>query len=158
MDTTHPREIDRWLGSYSEDHRDPINQVIHLVCVPLIAWSVLALLWTLPVPAMLGRPGFWAGMAMFLSLIYYWRLSRPLGLGMLVAFLVLGILTHLLFGLIGLWLAWLALGVFVTAWIGQFIGHMIEGRRPSFLTDLQYLLIGPLWTLSKLFRVLRLGW
>lgn len=158
MDTTHPREIDRWLGSYSEDHRDPVNQVVHLVCVPLILWSVLALLWTLPVPAMLGRPGFWAGMAMFLSLIYYWRLSRPLGLGMLVAYLVLGLVTHLLFGLMGAWLAWLALGVFVAAWIGQFIGHKVEGRRPSFLTDLQYLLIGPLWTLSKLFRVLRIRW
>lgn len=158
MDTTYPREIDRWLGSYSEDHRDPINQVIHLICVPLILWSVLALLWSLPVPALLGRPGFWAGMAMFLSLLYYWRLSRPLGLGMLLAYLVLGMVTHLLFGMMGMWLAWLAMGVFVTAWIGQFIGHMIEGRRPSFLTDLQYLLIGPLWTLSKLFRVLRLRW
>jgi uncharacterized membrane protein YGL010W len=158
MDTTYPREIDRWLGSYSEDHRDPINQVIHLICVPLILWSVMALLWSLPVPALLGRPGFWAGMAMFLSLLYYWRLSRPLGLGMLLAYLVLGIVTHLLFGMMGMWLAWLAMGVFVTAWIGQFIGHMIEGRRPSFLTDLQYLLIGPLWTLSKLFKVLRLRW
>ena len=158
MDTTHPREIDRWLGSYSEDHRDPVNQVIHLVCVPLILWSVLALLWTLPVPAVLGRPGFWAGMAMFLSLIYYWRLSRPLGLGMLITYLVMGMVTHLLFGLLGAWLAWLALGVFVAAWIGQFIGHRFEGRRPSFLTDLQYLLIGPLWTLSKLFRALRLSW
>ena len=50
----------------------------------------------------------------------------------------------------------LAIGVFVVAWIGQFIGHKIEGRRPSFLTDLVYLLVGPLWTLSKLYK--RLGW
>jgi uncharacterized membrane protein YGL010W len=58
----------------------------------------------------------------------------------------------------GAWLLWLAAGVFVIAWIGQFIGHMFEGRRPSFLTDLQYLLIGPLWTLSKLFTALRIRW
>ena len=158
MDTTHPRPIDRWLGSYSGDHRDPVNQVIHLVCVPLILWSVLALLWALPVPSMLGRAGFWAGVAMFLSLVYYWRLSRPLGFGMLLAYIVLGLVTHLLHGLLGMGLLWLALGVFVIAWIGQFIGHMVEGRRPSFLTDLQYLLIGPLWTLSKLFRALRIRW
>jgi uncharacterized membrane protein YGL010W len=46
-------------------------------------------------------------------------------------------------------LAWLAVIVFVVAWVGQFIGHKIEGRRPSFLTDVQYLLIGPAWLMSK---------
>ena len=50
----------------------------------------------------------------------------------------------------------LAIGVFVVAWIGQFVGHHIEGRRPSFLTDLTYLLIGPIWVLNKLYR--KLGW
>ena len=49
-----------------------------------------------------------------------------------------------------------AAGVFVVAWVGQFVGHHIEGRRPSFFTDLKYLLIGPLWTLDKLYR--KLGW
>jgi uncharacterized membrane protein YGL010W len=49
-------------------------------------------------------------------------------------------------------LLWLAIGVFVVAWIGQFIGHVIEGRRPSFFTDLAYLLIGPAWLTGKLMR------
>ena len=31
------------------------------------------------------------------------------------------------------------------AWIGQFIGHKIEGAKPSFFEDLQFLLIGPAW-------------
>jgi uncharacterized membrane protein YGL010W len=45
--------------------------------------------------------------------------------------------------------------VFVVAWIGQFIGHIYEGHRPSFLTDLVFLLVGPMWTLRKLYQ--RLG-
>lgn len=149
------RPVERWLGNYAGDHLNPTNQTIHLICVPAIVWSVLALIWLIPVPVWLGRPGFWAGVVMALTLIYYWRLSRPLGLGMVVAFVLLAVLTHLLHQRLGGDLLWLAVSVFVVAWIGQFIGHSIEGKRPSFFTDLAYLLIGPLWTLSKLYH--RLG-
>jgi uncharacterized membrane protein YGL010W len=45
-----------------------------------------------------------------------------------------------------------SLGVFVIAWIGQFIGHKIEGKKPSFFDDLRFLLIGPLFVLSFLYR------
>ena len=57
-------------------------------------------------------------------------------------------------------LLWLAVGVFVVAWIAQFVGHskLFEGRKPSFFTDLRYLLIGPAWVLSKLYRKLGWGW
>jgi len=55
-------------------------------------------------------------------------------------------------------LLWSAIGVFVLAWVAQFVGHEFEGKRPSFLTDLVYLLIGPLWLMSKLFRRLGLHW
>lgn len=158
MNATHEhsdprREVDRWLGSYSEDHRHPANVLIHWICVPLILWAVIALLWVVPVPALLGRPGFWAGMAMVAALAFYLRLSRPLCLGMFVAFVALGMLTETLYRALGpAWLAWLALGVFVTAWIAQFVGHHVEGRRPAFFTDLAYLLIGPAWLVAKVMR------
>lgn len=158
VDTPDPRRpIDRWLFSYSGDHVNSTNQLIHLVCVPAIVWSVTAALWVVPVPPALARPGFWMAVGMFLAWAWYWRLSRPLALGMLVAFLAFGFLNRWLY----LWLGasgllWLAVAVFVVAWIGQFIGHKIEGRKPSFLTDLSYLLVGPLWTLDKLYR--KLGW
>ncbi|MBW8811416.1 MAG: DUF962 domain-containing protein, partial [Lysobacter sp.] len=83
--------------------------------------------------------------------------SRKLGLGMFVQFGVFAWITHwiaLSFGLTVL--LWSAVGVFVIAWIAQFIGHKIEGKKPSFLTDLTYLLIGPAWVLAKLYR--KLGW
>ena len=151
------RPIDRWLGSYSGDHENATNQLIHVVCVPLIVWTVTALLWVIPVPAALARPGLWMALAAFGAWLFYWRLSRPLAIGMLLLFVAAGFLNRWLMHVLGpMGLLWLAVGVFVVAWIGQFIGHHIEGRRPSFFTDLQYLLIGPLWTLDKLYR--KLGW
>jgi len=149
------REVDRWLGNYSQDHRNPTNVLIHWICVPLILWTGIALLWVVPVPAVLGRPGLWAGVAMFFALSFYLRLSRPLGFAMLAAFVLLGAITEILFRALGPGLLmWLAIAVFVLAWIAQFIGHRIEGKRPSFLTDVAYLLIGPAWIVAKLMRKL----
>ena len=147
------REVDRWLGNYSEDHRNPANILIHWICVPLILWTVIALLWVVPVPAMLGRAGLWAAVTMFAALSFYLRLSRALGLAMFVAFVVLGLITEALYRSLGpSMLMWLAIGVFVVAWIAQFVGHKVEGKRPSFLTDLAYLLIGPAWIVAKIMR------
>jgi len=147
------REIDSWLGNYSEDHRNPVNVLIHWICVPLIVWSVIALLWIIPVPAFLGRPGFWAGMGMFAALVFYLRLSRALCAAMFVTFVALGVITEALYRVLGpTLLMWLAIAVFAAAWIAQFVGHGVEGRRPAFLTDLAYLMIGPAWIVAKLMR------
>ena len=151
------RPIDRWFASYSGDHRNATNQWIHVLCVPAILWSVIALLWCIPSPGTWFRAGFWAGIAMFAAWMFYYRASRKLGVGMLVVFVALGWLTRWLHDGVGTTiLLWLAVAVFVVAWIGQFVGHKIEGRKPSFLTDLTYLLIGPAWVLAKLYR--KLGW
>jgi len=153
----HDRPIDRWFASYSGDHRNARNQLIHVVCVPAILWSVIALLWCIPSPGTWFRAGLWAGLAMFAAWAFYYRASRKLGLGMLVVFVLLGWLTRWLHDSLGTTnLLYLAVGVFVVAWIGQFVGHRIEGRKPSFFTDLTYLLIGPAWVLAKLYR--KLGW
>ena len=155
--TPSERSIDRWFSSYSSDHRNTTNQWLHVVCVPLILWSVIALLWCIPVPGSLFGPGAWAALVMFMAWSFYYRHSRTLGMGMLLIFVLFSWATrwlHMELGTIGL--LKLAIGVFVVAWIGQFVGHHIEGRRPSFLTDLTYLLIGPIWVLNKLYR--KLSW
>ena len=151
------RPIDRWFASYSGDHRNETNQLIHVICVPAILWSVVALLWCIPSPGTLFRQGLWAALAMFGAWMFYYRASRPLGFGMLATFVLMGFFTRWLHETLGLTgLLYTAIGVFVVAWIGQFVGHKIEGRKPSFLTDLTYLLIGPAWVLAKLYR--KLGW
>lgn len=153
------RSVNEWFGNYSRDHQHPVNRLIHWVCVPLILWAAIAALWTIPVPPALGRPGFWAGMAMVGAMAFYLRLSKRLGFAMLLLFVVLGVITELLFrGLGAQSLLWLAGGVFVLAWIGQFIGHLIEGARPSFFTDLAYLLIGPAWLTGKVMRRLHISY
>src|SRR5690606_31375886 len=118
-------------------------------------WSVIALLWCIPAPGTLFKPGFWAGLAMLAATLFYYRQSRPLGLGVLAMFVLMALLSMYLFQTYGVGtLLWAGIGVFVVAWIGQFIGHVYEGRRPSFFTDLTYLLVGPAWVLSKLYRKL----
>ena len=151
------RSIDRWFASYSGDHRNSTNQWLHVVCVPLILWSAIALLWCIPVPGTLFGPGAWAALVMFMTWSFYYRHSRTLGMGMLLIFVLMSWATRWLHSELGtMGLLILAGGVFVVAWIGQFVGHHIEGKRPSFLTDLTYLLIGPIWVLNKLYR--KLGW
>lgn len=157
MDMSAARPIDRWFASYSGDHRNPVNQAIHVVAVPAILWSAIALLWCVPPLLPWFQHGIWAALAMFGTWAYYNRLSRPLGIGMLMLFFVAGCICRLLEDRLGIpLLLRIGIGVFVLAWIAQFIGHRIEGRRPSFLTDLTYLLIGPIWVLAKLYR--QFGW
>ena len=147
------RRIDELLSSYSNDHQNTNNQLMHLLCVPLIVWTVTALLWCIPVPGSLLKPGFWFAFALFFTWMYYWKLSKPLALGALLGFVAFGFINYTLasrFGIAGL--LKVAGAVFVLAWIGQFIGHIWEGKRPSFFTDMVYLMVGPLWTLNKLYK------
>ncbi len=155
------RPIDRWFAHYSADHRNDANQWIHVFAVPLILWSVIALLWCIPAPGSWFLPGIWAAMAMFAAWLFYYRASRAIGFGMLLVFVAMAWVTRALQEALGTQgLLWLAVGVFVVAWIAQFVGHskLLEGKRPSFLTDLRYLLIGPAWVLAKAYRRLGLQW
>lgn len=153
------RDVNSWFDSYSADHRNPVNRLIHWLCVPAILWTVIAALWVIPVSPSLGRPGFWCALVMVAAFTFYWRLSRPIGIAMLLVFVLLGVLTEWLYRDLGPHrLLPLAAVVFVVAWIGQFVGHLVEGRRPSFLTDLAYLLIGPAWLAGKLLRKLRVAY
>ncbi|MFK2901076.1 DUF962 domain-containing protein [Dyella jejuensis] len=147
-----------WLDCYSDDHRHPINRLLHWICVPLIVWSVIALLWTVPVPQTLARPGSWAVLAIVLAFTWYWKHSRRLGATLLIALAALALFSAWLFQQWGpAQLRWLAIAVFAVAWIGQFAGHLLEGKRPSFFTDLAYLLIGPAWLMDKLLHRIGFG-
>ena len=157
MNTQTLRPVDRYFANYSDDHRNVVNQRIHLVAVPAILWSVIAMLWCVPPLITWFQSGVWASLGMFTAWCYYNRLSRRLGYGMLAIFFTSACLCRWLEAEFGLRvLLTTGVGVFVVAWIAQFVGHHIEGRRPSFLTDLTYLLIGPLWVLAKFYR--HQGW
>jgi uncharacterized membrane protein YGL010W len=147
------RTAEEWFTSYSRDHQNPTNRNIHWVCVPAILWATVAALWSIPVPAAAGVPGLWSCLGMAAALAFYFRMSRSLGLVMLGVFLILGAVSQALLGALGpTRLLALAATVFGLAWVGQFIGHRYEGKRPSFLTDLSYLMVGPAWLAGKLMR------
>lgn len=157
IETRLERPIDRWFANYSGDHQNPTNQKIHVIAVPTILWTVTALLWCIPVPGTLFSAGFWAAIAAFAAWMFYYRASRPLGFGMLAVLIALLWLNRWLYASLGSTrMLQVAIAVFVLAWIAQFVGHKIEGKKPSFLTDVVYLLIGPAWVLGKLYR--KLGW
>ncbi len=148
------RTVDDWLKDYAVSHRHPVNKALHWVCVPMIVLSVLGLLWSVPMPATLvARAPLlnWATLVAGAGLVYYALLSPRLALAMVpVLALMLASLVWLAQAAPPLWRTCAA--IFVVAWIGQFVGHAIEGRRPSFYKDMLFLLIGPLWLLCAAFR------
>jgi uncharacterized membrane protein YGL010W len=138
------RKVDQLLAHYAESHRNPRNELIHFVAIPLIMLSLVGLLFALhPWVAY----GFVAA-----SMVYYARLSAVFLLVMAVLSGIALLLVHAM----GSQVLPISAGIFVAAWIAQFVGHRIEGKKPSFFEDLQYLWIGPLFVLSRLLH--RLGW
>jgi uncharacterized membrane protein YGL010W len=152
------RSASDWLADYGSSHQHPTNKLLHWICVPPIVLAVLGFLWAAPVPAAWAAisPWLnWATLAAAAALVYYLVLSPALAGGIGIAFLVLLALTGALARLP--WPLWAtSLVIFVLAWIGQFIGHAVEGQRPSFYKDLQFLLIGPLWLVAAAYRRLSL--
>ncbi len=150
------RTLQSWLDEYGVSHQNHTNKLIHWVCVPLIMLSALGMLWTIPAGlfAPLGPYANWATLVILASVIYYALMSPRIAIGMLLVSVVMCGVLMLLMRLP--WpLFWTCVGIFAAAWVGQFIGHKIEGRKPSFFKDLQFLLIGPAWLLAAAYR--RLG-
>jgi len=149
------RKIDRLLSEYGESHQNVTNKTIHWICVPLIFFSIVGMVASIPsefIQNLLGADVNWATLAMVLILVYYISLSVSLSIGMAVFALVCLYLTRevTLAGLAPLWLVCLI--IFVLAWIGQFYGHKVEGKKPSFFKDLQFLLIGPAWLMHFIYK------
>lgn len=148
------RTLQQWLDEYGESHRNAVNEQLHRICVPLIVLSVAGFLWSLPVPQAFETISPWLNWATIvgaLAIGYYMALSLPLALGATVVFAAMfALLRAGELRDVPLWQTCAI--VFVIAWIGQFIGHAAEGKRPSFFKDVQFLLIGPIWLLAGLYR------
>lgn len=152
------RPVQSWLAEYGESHRHPANDRLHRLCVPAIMLSLVMLFASIPRPAAVAAEPMllsWGTVLVALALAYYFVLAPRLALGMTV---VGALLVFATWGLARLpWpLAASGGALFVAAWIGQFVGHAIEGRRPSFFRDLQFLLIGPLWLLARVYRAMHI--
>ncbi len=161
---TEQRPVDIYFDKYAESHQNHTNKTIHWICVPLIVFSLLGLVWAIPFPYIkfLGSyNGFfnWASFLIAFSIYYYYKLSPVL------SYLMLLIIFAFCYGIMeldniqkaggpALWQ--ISLAIFVLSWIGQFIGHKIEGKKPSFLDDIKFLLIGPIWLLHFILKKVKL--
>jgi uncharacterized membrane protein YGL010W len=151
------RKIDQLLAEYGESHQNATNKAIHWICVPLIFFSVIGMIASIPsgiVQSFFGEGNpyaNWATIMLIVTLAYYITLSIPLALGMML-FGALCLFGARVIGGIGYPLWAVSLGIFVLAWIGQFYGHKVEGKKPSFFKDLQFLLIGPAWLMHFVYK------
>ncbi len=144
-----------WFEEYAESHQNELNQKIHYVCVPAIFFSIVGLVACIPngfITSTLGISssvfGNWAGLTLAILMIFYARLSIKTFILMAVFSIVCLYGNYYLSTVAPLLLT--SLGIFVVAWIGQFYGHKVEGKKPSFLKDIQFLLIGPAWVFEKM--------
>ena len=151
------KSIETWYAEYAVSHQNALNQKIHFICVPLIYFSIVGLFMSIPNGLLVNLSGNsdllfnnWALVALVLPMIFYFRLSIRVFVRMLL-FSFLCIVGNFLLAE-QLPLLWTSVIIFVIAWIGQFYGHHIEGKKPSFLKDLQFLLIGPAWVFEKVQR------
>lgn len=149
---------DDWLTAYGESHQNATNKAIHFICVPLIVFSLMGMLWAIPMPSFISQNVPYLNVATVFAafcLVFYTRISIALALGMVlvVGAMVAGVFVlQTALGLSNGTLALVMLGIFGVSWVFQFIGHNIEGKKPSFLDDLKFLLVGPMWILGFVYR------
>lgn len=146
------------FAEYAESHRNSTNKLIHWICVPLIFWTILGFISLIPSKSIgfryIGEISYVSFAAIALVTVFYTRLSFLIGL---IMFFVMILMESFAYGINirfeeKSWIVYLA--VFVITWIFQFVGHKIEGKKPSFLKDLQFLLVGPIWLLSFILKKL----
>ena len=149
------RKIDLLLQEYGESHQNNLNKAIHWVCIPLIMYSLVGLLWSIPFPRDFLNGWLSVGsILIFVSLVYYLRLSIPLFIGFLMISLGLVMGNYYLFQLLNhdhIHMFGISFIIFFVDCLGQFYGHKLEGKKPSFLKDLQFLMIGPAWLLHFIY-------
>ena len=163
------KKIDLLLEEYGSSHKNKTNKFIHWICVPAIFFSIVALIWSIPLGPLENLKIYnfqlinWATISLVLVVFYYIKLSPLLTIGMVIFSTICLYMTNLLENLINsgkiefqLWL--IALTIFAVSWIIQFIGHEIEGKKPSFLKDVQFLLIGPAWLMHFIYKKINLSY
>lgn len=149
------KTANQWLTEYGESHQNVTNKSIHWICVPSIFFSIVGLLYSIKLPWIIDTHTVNVAMiGILLITIYYLRLSIQLGIGMFIFGIICLFICHIIEKYVPspLWLVGVI--IFVLAWIGQFYGHHIEGKKPSFLKDLQFLLIGPMWLMSSFYKTI----
>lgn len=149
-------KVERLLSEYRESHQNETNQLIHNIFVPLIFLSAIGILWDVKLPIemeFLGNEPLNVAMVVGVFVFaYYLSLSFVVSVGIMAVIMAGMIACYLYNGSVSIWM--ISLVIFVLSWVMQFIGHKIEGKKPSFFKDLEFFLVGPMWVLTKLYNKL----
>lgn len=148
----------QWFNEYAVSHQNTVNKAIHWFAVPSIYASVIGLFWQIPMPfSGLAEQGInWALLLLIPALLFYFMLAFSIGLGMTIFSAVVVSVFRALEHQMVLEIWQLSLILFSVMWVFQFIGHKIEGKKPSFFQDLAFLLIGPAWLLGFVLKRLHI--
>ena len=163
------KQLHEWMDEYGESHQNKINKLIHWICVPIIMLSLIGILSKVSISshaiaislgsgelisqyATLFLPLDLGNIIIVIAFIYYLRMSVPMAAGMFVIGIVIRLICAIISSTFITNDIYIYISIFFIAWIGQFIGHKIEGKKPSFIKDIQFLLIGPAWLLSYIYQ------
>jgi uncharacterized membrane protein YGL010W len=155
------KTMQQWFDEYGDSHQNVFNEIIHSICVPVIFLTIVGLLSLIPFPSFsqnstaLAEFLHFGTLLLLIGMIFYIRLSLTMSAGILIVSLLVLFLVKIIniYFAQHAWIVYLL--AFAAAWVGQFIGHSIEGKKPSFFKDLQFLMVGPGWLLSHIYQ--RLG-
>jgi len=155
------KNIYEWNNEYALYHKNKTNKAIHWICIPLIMFSLFGLLSLIkPLYTFMINEGTYKitilGLFIILTILYYLKLSKSLAIGMLLISAIFIFIIDAISSFDKNQLLLIYISIFIIAWIGQFLGHKIEGKKPAFFKDLQFLLIGPLWLLSFIYNKLNI--
>ena len=147
-------ETDGWLRRYEETHSDLTNPVVYWAAVPMVVLGTVGLLWSLPIPDAFYEISplmNWGTAFLMAAAVYYFIISVSLAIGMLPFVIgVAGInmwLDGSDFSLLRVSIVLLLAGI-----IGLWLGHRNQGGIRPVLDDLQFMMIGPAWLLSVLYK------
>ena len=158
------KPLQTWLDEYAESHQNATNKAIHWICIPAIFYSIIGLLASIPadfmanlLPAAFAPFAHWGTVVILLGLVFYLVHSMSMFIGIFVYCLICLLLVNVFRNFsMPLWQS--SLIIFVVAWIGQFYGHKVEGKKPSVFQDLQFLLIGPAWLMGFIYKKLGIAY
>lgn len=159
------KNMQTWFDEYGESHQNGTNKLIHWICVPSIFFSLIGLLSLIPHDflnsfASIGVAPYlhFGTLLIIVGIVFFVRISIPMAIGMIfVSSLVLFLVKKVNL----IWpdnAGWIFFSIFAIAWVGQFIGHKIEGKKPSFFDDLKFLMIGPAWLLGFIYKKLGISY
>lgn len=156
--TNHNLLIDNYIF-YEKHHRNKLNILMHIICIPLLVWTYAFFLTYIPFEYSLNSESFYLKPLVFnytsivslFYIIYYLYLDYNIGKKWIPIFLFICYTTKLYKILYPETALYNCIIVHIGSWIVQLLSHkFFEGNKPALLTGItQSFTIAPFFTLLE---------